>query len=1050
MKILKFLFILLAMAAITGVASAIPSMSLPDNNYVYYSVDANVNVLVRGLAPDKNYDFILTIMLPTDSNVALTVSRIVDANVGNKDFNVIRSDTNLLIIVGDGNIGGRAINMDHNGTDANVFLRIPSTARKGMNIIAIRDNNNLNPNAIQATLQIFVTPFLMIIPDRNSERDKNFDINFNRGASTGDFNRFISTPNGLQYTPFGALDKNFHVRGYGFYKDQNIALRIGSLDLNLIIDGNGTVYSGYGNQATPTAALSRDGNRVRIDRLTDINAGAIGRGIGNIATGIDSNRFIYMFDVNVVVPTTLTPFSNPYLLYARVTDVNNRIRSDVDDINVNLFGGTTSFYAMPSQTLAADMNVTVLICDGNHSCYRKEAGDVNAFRYPIDVVMKNNKVQQSEIQAMKGMVVEFLNDAKTTALARIAMNTDVNLMKTPQANYNNNMTRNQSKNLFGIDSAQMPEFSIDANITIFNVRSLSGKMPVIARDGVKCASNVCSDYNWFVDPNTKDGNITFKVTGFSNYGTTALDVNFNTPTVTTYASGKKGLLLDFNWAADWNAVHLATSPLQSFLHAKLYWSDTNGAMTNLIAQDFNILSVDSNAFAFTCILNPLNSDTNAKYNNSSNCTFNWVPSTADFNLALVPDGNHWIDLDINQPDRNALVVSRNVYIDNNAPTVSISAPTAGYSYAAGTQNVTVTYSGSDTGGSGIKLYQAKVDSGSWVDNSTSTSYNVTIETVGAHTIYIRAIDRADNNATTSVAFTLTAATSGNNTGASPGGGSPGGGTTGPPAETPEGKKNIIHKTSEGKPSAEDIRNLLTSAGASENAIQKASEAVGKTTVTKEVNVDETTSASGVKTYTTTITFTVSNPNKTKILKKVKVLVEVPKTVALSASELQFPAGVKYRIVKDDPIIEFEIAEIPAGGVATVNYSTAKNISQATADSIPQAVVAEFAEAAADLCPTMNCDDSNPCTQDTCSSNTCSNAAIADNSSCGTGKVCKAGSCIAKEVIVPPVNNPAPAPSPTTDAKQKENNNLVLVAVIVIIVVIAAVFVIKGKKSKGKK
>jgi len=60
--------------------------------------------------------------------------------------------------------------------------------------------------------------------------------------------------------------------------------------------------------------------------------------------------------------------------------------------------------------------------------------------------------------------------------------------------------------------------------------------------------------------------------------------------------------------------------------------------------------------------------------------------------------------------------------------------------------------------------------------------------------------------------------------------------------------------------------------------------------------------------------------------------------------------------------------------------------------------------AVDLCENVDCDDGNPCTVDRCSASTgqCSHDLVADNTVCGTGKVCVNGACVEKPLEpVPP-------------------------------------------------
>lgn len=80
--------------------------------------------------------------------------------------------------------------------------------------------------------------------------------------------------------------------------------------------------------------------------------------------------------------------------------------------------------------------------------------------------------------------------------------------------------------------------------------------------------------------------------------------------------------------------------------------------------------------------------------------------------------------------------------------------------------------------------------------------------------------------------------------------------------------------------------------------------------------------------------TVSQTVKAKeTLQNVKILITVPKDVAKSATELSFP-GLKPKVIQDDPIIEWTIAELKAGEQAELAYQVNKKI-----ESIDTRVVA---------------------------------------------------------------------------------------------------------------
>jgi len=75
-------------------------------------------------------------------------------------------------------------------------------------------------------------------------------------------------------------------------------------------------------------------------------------------------------------------------------------------------------------------------------------------------------------------------------------------------------------------------------------------------------------------------------------------------------------------------------------------------------------------------------------------------------------------------------------------------PTGTLSTSISEDDVTLTYSGADAH-SGIEKYEARVDSGSWVDKGTGTSHTFSDQGNGDHTYYVRITDKAGNAETKS-------------------------------------------------------------------------------------------------------------------------------------------------------------------------------------------------------------------------------------------------------------------------------------------------------------
>jgi len=86
-------------------------------------------------------------------------------------------------------------------------------------------------------------------------------------------------------------------------------------------------------------------------------------------------------------------------------------------------------------------------------------------------------------------------------------------------------------------------------------------------------------------------------------------------------------------------------------------------------------------------------------------------------------------------------------VDTVNPTISIASPNDGD--ILNTQSVTIYWSGSDFG-SGIDHYEIKIDSDTWKNVGTASSYTFTSLSDGTHTVYVKAVDVAGNEAIDSI------------------------------------------------------------------------------------------------------------------------------------------------------------------------------------------------------------------------------------------------------------------------------------------------------------
>ena len=116
--------------------------------------------------------------------------------------------------------------------------------------------------------------------------------------------------------------------------------------------------------------------------------------------------------------------------------------------------------------------------------------------------------------------------------------------------------------------------------------------------------------------------------------------------------------------------------------------------------------------------------------------------------------------------------------DATAPSVSISNPPTTSTATINSTIINFTYGGTDS--SGIKRYYVKLDSGSWFDMNTENSRIFSDLTTGSHTLYVKAMDNAENespeytasfNVSTSTTTTTTTTSTGNTTLTSGSGGS---------------------------------------------------------------------------------------------------------------------------------------------------------------------------------------------------------------------------------------------------------------------------------------
>ncbi|MEW6295345.1 MAG: CD1107 family mobile element protein [Candidatus Diapherotrites archaeon] len=526
------------------------------------------------------------------------------------------------------------------------------------------------------------------------------------------------------------------------------------------------------------------------------------------------------------------------------------------------------------------------------------------------------------------------------------------------------------------------------------------------------------------------------------------DQNFVTTNNCTY-SWNTAVVTDGNYFIDINVVD--SLPNGTFRDSGSDSSNTSFMIDNTApttSWDGNTTwqKIDANIH-LTCV-DASNNCPTTKYrvdtDSSSTVSYgSWT--TYDTNIFINSDGN-WA-LDFNSTDAALNIGDVNTFyvlIDQTAPVVTISNPADGSSQTS--TGVTLVYSATNTGD--INKYYVQVDSNGWVDNSTNLSYDFNNLTTASHTFYVIAQTKSDvNSSTASVTISVTSPPAPNTGGlnycraqyidghygdicnddeectgqwltaldsdrccsveCTPavqevcGNGICTGdeNASNCPADCQtETKETVLEKVISYKPTSEEIRNKLTEVGASENAIEKASQAVGKTTVSRTITVEKITDTiTGEISYQTTMTININNPGKKKT--NIKIIEFIPKSVALNASQIK--SDFEFTILKEDPVIEFSIDEVNPNQTKNITYTIDDEVSNQAINEMTAPIVAEFAEEEPliDLCKGKNCDDNNPCTQDSCDSTTgeCSNTNLTEGTSCGTTKECKNGKCITKTV-----------------------------------------------------
>jgi len=115
------------------------------------------------------------------------------------------------------------------------------------------------------------------------------------------------------------------------------------------------------------------------------------------------------------------------------------------------------------------------------------------------------------------------------------------------------------------------------------------------------------------------------------------------------------------------------------------------------------------------------------------------------------EGTHTVDVRAYDLVGNLATSSVTFSVDLTAPTVAVSGPAAGSWF--GGSPVAVSWTGTDPL-SGLDRYETRLDAGAYSGNGLTATRTFSALAEGAHTVVVRAVDRAGNAATASVAFSV--------------------------------------------------------------------------------------------------------------------------------------------------------------------------------------------------------------------------------------------------------------------------------------------------------
>jgi len=408
------------------------------------------------------------------------------------------------------------------------------------------------------------------------------------------------------------------------------------------------------------------------------------------------------------------------------------------------------------------------------------------------------------------------------------------------------------------------------------------------------------DYNWDTTAVSTDGNYFIEIKIWDGNGETNSDYG------TEFMIDNTGPVTSWDGNTTW----------QNF-DANIHLTCNDGAGAGC---GVTMYRVDTNATDGVNYGSWQTYDTNILISSFATSDGNWA---IDFNST---------DLAVDKDDKNGTGDLNTFYVlfDETNPSVTIT----NTDYSTDVGSYTLEYSGSDAT-SGVANYWVKADSDDWIDNNSNTSYEFDLSS-GSHTLYVIAGDEADNNSSQdSITITVNL------------GGGGGYSTSTEEEEEEEEVSEVVRQTILERnivkfPTREHIQRILTAAGASPTAIEKAMLGRTKISTSRKVKVVKETTEGRVS-YKSTITMEIKNLGKLA-LKNVKVVESIPKSVAETASMIS--SNTRFSVLKEDPIIEFTIPAIETGGTTTISYSISDKVETAALEEFDPIVVSDFTEEAA--------------------------------------------------------------------------------------------------------